>query len=1217
MAWRNWKTTLALCASIAAFAACANAQSKEITPSGSISGRLTDLHSAPLSGATLILRSAASGAEFRTTSSKNGAYRFTALAAGEYSLQAVCARGRGRLDEILVSGSHETRLQTAIALEPLLPADRFSTGLAVRGPALIKEDQPVEVSFLLASPGLLNLTGHTTADTRPDPPAIEHSNLSIQLANDPMPTMTPDTTALVQPVQAASAPSPLEADSQIIDPAPPTTKSAITAEQLGALPAAGRRWQEFVLDSPRPSSSAQSQEISLDGLSAQLAFTGTEASPKDSAEGAQTAGMAKAWAAGHGSPVAEAAIRAVETEAGSIETATEHSTGGFGISTQRGGEKLHGQGFLFDRQNTWGAQNPFTQWVTETAPATSTSTPAFTGQPYTPSDRETVWGIGVGSMFKPKKIFWFGALDRESRNDTGLATVKNPAEFFAQPTDDQMQVLSARLGLSSVNPVAEGLAAYSKMLETLDGLLGPAPRTSNQWVGFGRLDWQAAERHRFTLEGTGAHWTAPGGGLTRVSESFGNHSFGAGTATAENLLGRWEMYWTPNLLATTQASIGRTILSTYAETPSTFEQTLLAPNVWGQLPQIVVDSRYGMTIGNPSRFGAGSSPDEKLALAQQSLDWAHGRLLVKAGASLTHSADATSLLRNQTGTYTYSSVENFASDALAFAQFGIAGELDPLNQHNCDATGKAWRDTTGQLHGLGYLPCYSYYSQRMGPSNWSLSTNDWAGFVTAQEKLSSLVVFSAALRWEHEQLPPPIALLSNPELPLTQRLPHLGNGWGPRVGVAIGNHETRAPLFRLSYGMYFGRTQNAALETALTQTGSLKGDLNFFMRPTDNLNAGGAPPFPYVLAGAPGSVVKPGAVEFASTFRNPEIHQAEVAVEETLPGRVVVSASALMSLGRRLPIAVDSNIDPAFNPGTITYGVVDGTGKGPIKATQITVPFYASWPTSTSTTGFAGRLNSDYQQISEVTSRANSTYEAAMLKIARSSRRGLSLHAHYTYAHAMDWNPNETAQLTGNDVLDPAHFEMEYGTSDLDIRHSAAILAIYQAPWKLRGIPGKIANGWMLSEVGQFRSGLPYTMRTSGSLAEEFNAANGAAIVALGPGMNGSGGDNRVYGVGRNTYRYPATWKADARLGKRFDLGRMRELELLAESFNLFNHQNVTELETTGYYLEPGNLSGGMPTLNFLTGLKANTTAFGQPLNINATNFYRERQIQFGMRVRF
>jgi hypothetical protein len=163
-------------------------------------------------------------------------------------------------------------------------------------------------------------------------------------------------------------------------------------------------------------------------------------------------------------------------------------------------------------------------------------------------------------------------------------------------------------------------------------------------------------------------------------------------------------------------------------------------------------------------------------------------------------------------------------------------------------------------------------------------------------------------------------------------------------------------------------------------------------------------------------------------------------------------------------------------------------------------------------------------------------------------------------------------------------------------------------------------------------------MRTSGSLPKcfvsagvtpctspyaELNATTGSTIVALATGMNGSGGDNRVYGtgndghiynIGRNTYRYPSTWKADLRLGRGFDLGNMRQLELLAESFNLFNHRNVTQIETTGYDIESGST---FPTLNFLTGLKTNTAAFGQPRDVNATNFYRERQIQFGLRMRF
>ncbi len=190
------------------------------------------------------------------------------------------------------------------------------------------------------------------------------------------------------------------------------------------------------------------------------------------------------------------------------------------------------------------------------------------------------------------------------------------------------------------------------------------------------------------------------------------------------------------------------------------------------------------------------------------------------------------------------------------------------------------------------------------------------------------------------------------------------------------------------------------------------------------------------------------------------------------------------------------------------------------------------------------------------------------------------------------------------------------------------MIAVFDAPWKLRELAGHIANGWVLSGIGQFRSGLPYSMRVTGSLPEEFDDA-GDAIVGLGPSMNGSGGDNRYFGLPRNTFRYPNTWKADMRLAKKFNLGEMRELEVLAESFNLFNHQNVTEIETTGYTIDSGSppsalgAPGTPPTLNFLTGLKTSSTTglpisgFGQPLNINTTNFYRERQIQLGLRLRF
>ncbi len=1254
---RSW--TLVLAALLVGAGTVAVAQPAE---SGSLSGSLTDLHSSPLGGVALIVRNQATGVEMRATTAKNGSYRFSGLDAGEYTLEAVSPElGQGRLEAIEVIAGHEARVQAAMEFEPL-PAQTVPVVFHRIDPLT-----PVVTGTLAAEPLLqLALSGRRWPDPARQMPTTVAAALNARvpaeelqtlgLSGRGLPESVREVAAVAGPaagwkgsglaVSAAAAgtvqttlqpaqPRLMRTVFQSAETAAPAVTGKVSAEQLQALPVSGRRWQDFVLDtSQAPAGAAASGSMSGAGL--QAAETTVDGASARSAFGSQNSagqnGLGQAWAGGRGFVLGESAVREVQTVAGNVEAETARAAGGhMNVETERGVNGLHGQGFYYDRQNTWGAKNPFTQWVKETAPATLTVSPVFTAEAYTPPDHEMTWGLGLGSQIRRDKLFWFAALDAYQRNDPGVAMVKHPylcatydangecteqTGFFAQPSNDNLQVLSARLGLSSSNPVAAGLAAYSKMLETLDGLLGPAARTATQWTGFARIDWEPAERHRLTLEAIGARWNSPGGGLTRVSETYGSNSFGASKASEEWLLGRWEAFLTPNLLAVTQGSAGRSILTAHAETPSAYEQTLLKPSVWGQLPQIVVDSRYGFTIGNPARFGTGSSPDEHLYQGQESLDWVHGGLLVKAGFDLRHDSDSTSLLRNQTGTYYYANVENFASDALAFAAFGIAGQLDPSNQHNCDQTGKAWRDSTGTLHGLGYLPCYSYYSQSMGPTDWWLSTNDWAGYSTVQWQPKKLLVLSAGLRWEREQMPPPIARVNNPELPLTEKLPSLGNNWGPRLSLALGNKEAHWPVLRLGYGMYFGRVENAVIETALTQTGSAKGDLNFFMRPTDNLVTGGAPPFPYVFAGEPLSMVKPGAVEFAPRFRNSEVHQGVAAVEETLPGHVEVTAGAMVSLGRRLPISIDTNFDPAVNPGTITYAVVDGTGKGPIKTAQITAPFYASWPSATSGTGTAGRLNADYQQITQMMSRANSTYEAAMLRVSRYARRGLSLHAHYTYAHAMDWNPNESASVTGSDVLDPASFSQEYGTSNLDVRHSASATVIWEAPWKLHNAAGWLLNGWMLSGVGNFRSGMPYTMRTSGSLAQEFTTT-GTLIAALGPGMNGSGGDNRVYGVGRNTFRYPSTWKADARLGKRFDLGQMRQLEFLAESFNLFNHQNVTELETIGYYIEPGSVTGGLPTLNFMTGLKANSTAFGQPLNINATNFYRERQVQVGLRLRF
>jgi hypothetical protein len=1328
---------------------------------GSLAGRLTDLHSAPLAGVPVALRNQVTGAEVHAITAKNGAFRFATLQAGEYTLEADAPQlGHGELEGIVVTGGMEARVQAAMHFEPPAPEvveaatpgeiaapQRSQAAMPVTaraapeasGPPIyangaemggtqIQYSRAESIKTITTVPSAAPATPHvaesarlsnvpsavqtaapqTAAVHRETPAALPSPALRASIETLPMPgapalaATLPRTVPLtrgmtpVLPIGQTvggglravlrlrrSAPSPAEAAAKS-DPGSAAVTTTMTAAEIESLPAGGRRWQEFLLDTPAASTttdasqqsyrgSQESAEITIDGANTRLAFgaSGSRTAAYDPA-GAGTdepGAMSQGTSAmgGRSLGVSEAAIREVTATAGNVEAEGVRSAGGrAGIQTQRGGDALHGQEFYFDRQNTWGARNPFTQWLENSGAA---ATPSFAAVPYSPADHESVWGLGMGSRILRNNLFWFGAIDGYKRNDPGMAEAKNPigtytdsntgdqycVGLFCAPTTAQSLLLSAQLdespnqatndylGVSSTGNTAAGL-------EQLAALLGPAARSASQWVGFGRLDWQAAERHHFTLEGIGAHWNAPGGGLTRVSENYGSNSFGSSRASQEWLMGRWEAYLTPNLLAVTQGSVGRTILTAQAETPSAFEHTFLSDNSYGQLPQIVVDSRYGFTIGNPSRFGQGSYPDEKIYHGQEMLDWVHGRLLVKAGFELDHDSDATSLLRNRTGTYVYSKVQNFISDALAFERFGAApsgwnAATNQFDEHNC-APGNS-----GQL--AGALPCYSYYSQTMGPTNWHLSTNDWAGYTTAQWQVGKIAVFSAGLRWELEQMPPPIAAVANSELPFTAKLPGLGNNWGPRVSVAVGGGK-HWPVLRLGYGIYYGRVENATLETALTQTGSLNGDLYFFLKPTDGYTSisgtSGAPYFPYVFAGEPSSIVKPGVVGFAPNFRNPEVHQAVASVETRLPGGVQLTVGSMLSLGRRLPISIDTNINASMgstvNAG-ITYNVCDQvaagtdsskcgfTGQGPIKTRQITIPyFYASWPGSESSGAcpfytpasgdvLLGRLCPDYQAMSQIASKANSTYEAGMVRLTRYGRHGLSLHAHYIYAHAMDWNPDGVTLAPESDVVDPnpADFREEYGTSDQDVRHSAAVMAVFEAPWKLHEMAGRLGNGWMLSGIGEFHSGLPYSMKVTGAIPEEYNAS-GEAITGLGPSINGYGGDNRFPFLPRNAFRYPAAWKADMRLGRRFELGQMRQLEVMAESFNLFNHRNVTEIETTGYFMENGSATT-LPSLNFLTGLYVNpktgiaSPAFGQPLNINGTNFYRERQIQFGLRMRF
>ena len=142
-------------------------------------------------------------------------------------------------------------------------------------------------------------------------------------------------------------------------------------------------------------------------------------------------------------------------------------------------------------------------------------------------------------------------------------------------------------------------------------------------------------------------------------------------------------------------------------------------------------------------------------------------------------------------------------------------------------------------------------------------------------------------------------------------------------------------------------------------------------------------------------------------------------------------------------------------------------------------------------------------------------------------------------------------------------------------------------------------------------------------------------IASLGRSLNGSGGEDLIPPIGRNTFRYPAAVNLDLRFTKRIRISDGSSLELMGEAFNALNHENVTDIETVGYRLTNDKAHANMATLTWQSGIKPGTkttlvdgitqtqyvfdptAAFGNVTNANSTALSRERQLQVGLRLVF
>jgi hypothetical protein len=294
-------------------------------------------------------------------------------------------------------------------------------------------------------------------------------------------------------------------------------------------------------------------------------------------------------------------------------------------------------------------------------------------------------------------------------------------------------------------------------------------------------------------------------------------------------------------------------------------------------------------------------------------------------------------------------------------------------------------------------------------------------------------------------------------------------------------------------------------------------------------------------------------------------------------------------------------------------------------------------------TGPMTLTNTQVAAIDWNTNKGYSNYHAGFVTVRKSTTRGLTFDANYTFSHSLD-NFGLTQENTCA-VQDAYDVNRTYGPSLFDRRHTFNLLLTYELPlgkgksWATEGAADKVFGGWSLSGVYSAASGLPLSVVDLNACATEFGStSNNGAPIGLLNNTAGSIGTSRhnepttgTFGTNSSPggvpnafqnpdavvaqFRYPTF--ADNRLGG----GAVRGLFRWNVDFALAKTTNVTERFSTRFDVQFVNaFNHPMFGANTYYGFNVEpNTDVSSPhtFGVLSKQFNSPRYIQIGLRFDF
>jgi hypothetical protein len=409
---------------------------------------------------------------------------------------------------------------------------------------------------------------------------------------------------------------------------------------------------------------------------------------------------------------------------------------------------------------------------------------------------------------------------------------------------------------------------------------------------------------------------------------------------------------------------------------------------------------------------------------------------------------------------------------------------------------------------------YSSYQTNVGLPGVSYKSDFYGFFVQDTWQIRPNLLATYGVRWDRYQAPDGEA---NAPFLFTRNFNTSNRDWAPRLGLAW-SIDSKTVL-RTNFGMFYEAPPTNLWYNALVSDGARSFVASF--TPTQP----GAPAFPTIIPTVLGATAgTPSITAVAPDFKNAYTLNANFQITRQLSQNDALTVGYIHTGARDLGYLRNMNL---INP---TSFLADGR------------PIYAAAVNANT------RLYPQFNGITLQDVGAVSDYEALTVNVNHRWSAGYQFSASYTWSHTISDAPDANSFEQNIPIEDPTNRARDRGNSIVNRPNALLLTAVFAPTFKIDNtFLRHLANDNQLSILGNFSSGDQQNITSSTSpLNGDSNTSN-----------------QRPLFIGRDTVRTPNVYQVDARYTRiLFTIHEHIQPKLLAEANNVFNHRNITTLNT-------------------------------------------------------